>query len=78
MIGIELRDEEYDELISYAKEIVKEAHEIKDKSCMLIKRLALIDDEEYDYEDEEDDEPNYRGVAYRKHNRSKSYFRRMK
>ena len=56
MIGIELRDEEYNELIDYAKEIVEEADEVKSKACMLIKRLAMIEPDE-DEEDEEYEEP---------------------
>ena len=80
MIGIELRDEEYNELIDYAKEIVEEADEVKSKACMVIKRLSMLDEDDEDEDEmEEENGPMYRGgrsgssAAYRK-----SRIRRMR
>ncbi len=54
MIGVEFRDEEYQQLIEEAHELVKGMNKMKRKACKLIKALAGLGEEEEEGFEEED------------------------
>ena len=72
MIGVEFRDEDYQELIEEAHKLVKDMTKIKRGACKIVKALAGMSGEDYDeeeeFEEEEDfrEEPSYRGAMYRR------------
>lgn len=54
MIGVEFRDEEYQQLVEEAHELVKDMSKLKKKACHLIKALAgLSEEDEGGFEDED-------------------------
>lgn len=86
MIAMEFRDEEFDAIIKEAREVIKTADKAKAAACKLIKRLALIEDEDMEedneYPEEEMEEvmyksmPVYRSSGNRSSNRT--VYRRMR
>lgn len=86
MIAMEFRDEEFDAIIKEAREVIKTADKAKKAACKLIKKLALIEDEDMEedneYPEEEMEEvmykamPVYRSGGNRSSNRT--VYRRMR